>query len=216
MKFEKISKDKIKVTLSKDDLLAKDIDLHSFMSNSDETQTLFLDVLDMAERDYGFSTENYNLKVETIALSDGCFVLTITRVLDKGKASPADNVPRRRVKATRKIPKGDDISCVIYKFITFDDFCGFAEYLSCAPLLNKKFAKDTILYKYNGNYYLVLSELDSGFSNFKSLFSAITEFGTYVSDSAIFFAKLKESAAVIFKYRAIQNCMKYFKDTAQK
>ena len=64
MKFEKVNNDKIKVTLSKADLEANDIDMHSFMSNSEETQSLFLSVLDKAERDYGFSTDNYKLKVE--------------------------------------------------------------------------------------------------------------------------------------------------------
>ena len=66
MKFEKVNEDKMKITLSKSDLEENNIDFHSFMSNSDETQSLFLSVLDKAEREYGFSTENYRLKVETI------------------------------------------------------------------------------------------------------------------------------------------------------
>lgn len=79
MKFEKVNNDKMKITLSSADLEANDIDFHSFMSNSNETQSLFLAVLDKAERDYGFSTENYQLKVETLALDNGNFILTITR-----------------------------------------------------------------------------------------------------------------------------------------
>ena len=42
MKFEKINDDKIKITLSSADLEANDLDLHSFMSDSSETQSLFL------------------------------------------------------------------------------------------------------------------------------------------------------------------------------
>ncbi len=75
MKFEKISKDKIKVTISIDDLDKNDIDFNSFMADSEETQSLFLDVLDTAERDYGFITQNYDLKIETIALSDRNFYI---------------------------------------------------------------------------------------------------------------------------------------------
>ena len=33
MKFEKVNKDKMRVTLSRDDLEANDIDFHSFMSD---------------------------------------------------------------------------------------------------------------------------------------------------------------------------------------
>ena len=49
MKFEKVNNDKIKITISSDDLEANNIDFHSFMSNSNETQSLFLSVLDKAE-----------------------------------------------------------------------------------------------------------------------------------------------------------------------
>ena len=79
MKFEKVNNDKMRVTLSRDDLKANDIDLHSFMSDSSETESLFLAVLNKAEQDYGFSTDNYRLKVETFAMDDGNFILTITR-----------------------------------------------------------------------------------------------------------------------------------------
>lgn len=85
MKFEKINDDKIKITLSSADLEANDLDLHSFMSDSSETQSLFLSVLDKAEKDYGFITDNYQLKVETYALDNGTFMLTITRSRSKNE-----------------------------------------------------------------------------------------------------------------------------------
>ena len=49
MKFEKINDNKIRATFSMRDLTAKNIDLHSFMSDSSESQKLFLDLLDEAE-----------------------------------------------------------------------------------------------------------------------------------------------------------------------
>ena len=41
MKFEKVSKDKIKITLNYEDLIENNIDYHSFMSDSNETHSLF-------------------------------------------------------------------------------------------------------------------------------------------------------------------------------
>ena len=55
------------------------------MSDSSETQSLFLSVLDKAEKDYGFITDNYQLKVETYALDNGTFMLTITRSRSKNE-----------------------------------------------------------------------------------------------------------------------------------
>lgn len=45
MKFEKISENKIKITLTSQDLKDKNIDFHSFMSNTLEKQDLFWDIL---------------------------------------------------------------------------------------------------------------------------------------------------------------------------
>ena len=44
MKFEKLSENKLRITLNIRDLADKDIDYHSFMSNSVDTQKLFLDI----------------------------------------------------------------------------------------------------------------------------------------------------------------------------
>ena len=141
MKFEKVNDNKIKITLNMDDLKANDIDFHSFMSNSGETESFFLAVLDKAERDYGFSTDNYNLKVETIALDSGSFILTITRSLDKVH-SPA----KKRFKVSRKSPSSSFHS-LIYQFANFEDFCQFAESLSSMNLYDvDKISKVSMLY----------------------------------------------------------------------
>ena len=80
MKFEKLSENKIRITLSMRDLEEKDISFHDFMSNSLESQDLFLDMLNIAETEVGFKTHNYKLIIEALASSDGNFILTITRI----------------------------------------------------------------------------------------------------------------------------------------
>ena len=77
MKFEKLNENKIRITLNTQDLIDKNIDFHSFMSNSKESQTLFLDMLDEAEKKVGFVTKDYKLRIEALAMSDGNFILTI-------------------------------------------------------------------------------------------------------------------------------------------
>ena len=52
MRFEILNEDKIRITLSHDDLVKKDIDFHSFMSNSIESQALFFDMLDESSKGY--------------------------------------------------------------------------------------------------------------------------------------------------------------------
>lgn len=68
MRFEKINENKIKITLNSEDLIKKNIDFHVFMSSSIESQDLFLDMLNQAEKQVGFITKNYLLRIETLAL----------------------------------------------------------------------------------------------------------------------------------------------------
>lgn len=56
MKFEKVNDNKIRITLTYEDLLNEDIDFHSFMSNSMDSQNVFLNILDKAEKEIGFVT----------------------------------------------------------------------------------------------------------------------------------------------------------------
>lgn len=68
LQIEKINENKIRITLSTQDLQDKNIDLHSFMSNSIESQDLFYDMLDKAEKDIGFETKDYKLMIEALAI----------------------------------------------------------------------------------------------------------------------------------------------------
>ncbi len=70
MKIEKLNEDKIRITLNIEDLNERDIDYHSFMSNSIESQSIFLDMLDTAEKEVGFNTQDCKIKIEALALSN--------------------------------------------------------------------------------------------------------------------------------------------------
>ena len=208
MKFEKVNNDKIKITLSSADLEAKDIDFHSFMSNSNETQSLFLAVLDKAERDYGFSTNNYQLKVETLALDNGSFILTITR--SRVPNTVENNIQKRKFKVSRKIPSLTSAS-LIYKFNSFEDFCDFIEFIESSELTDiDKVSKASMLYCYNSYYYLIFNNINVKYPYLKSIYSAITEFATYVNYSDALAAKFHESATLLIKDNVIKVSAKYF------
>ena len=70
MQIEKLTENKIRIILNLEDLKEKNIDLHSFMSNSIESQDLFYDVLNKAEEEIGFITKNYKLMIEAIAVPE--------------------------------------------------------------------------------------------------------------------------------------------------
>ena len=119
MKFEKLNNDKIRITLNIKDLQEKDIDFQSFMSNSSDAQKLFLDMLEEAEKEIGFTTKDYRIMIEALATMEGDFILTVTRFL------PDDSlVKKRNIKFRRKNTKLDSETAV-YAFQSFEDFCSF-------------------------------------------------------------------------------------------
>lgn len=73
MRIEKITENKIRIILNIQDLKENNIDLHSFMSNSIESQDLFYDMLDKAEKEIGFKTKDYKLMIEALAVPERKF-----------------------------------------------------------------------------------------------------------------------------------------------
>lgn len=73
MKIEKLNENKIRITLNMDDLNERNIDLHSFMSNSIENQDIFMDMLDKADAEVGFKTDDCRLMIEALALKERSF-----------------------------------------------------------------------------------------------------------------------------------------------
>ena len=114
MKIEKITENKIRIILSLSDLEEEHIDLHSFMSNSAESQALFCSLLSKAEKEVGFHTKDYKLMIEAIAIPEGNFILTVTRLPEKEQS-------KKQVKIKRKTSVINN-SLVIYSFNSFDDY----------------------------------------------------------------------------------------------
>lgn len=205
MRFEKLNEDKIRITLSHEDLVKKDIDFHDFMSNSIESQDLFFDMLEEAEREIGFVTKDYLIRIEALAMAGGDFVLTVTRSLPEG----VRNNVRKKVHIKRKKVKLDS-SQFIYCFSSFDDFCSFTQFFYKNGFKATNLANSILLYEYKDAYYLSISGINLEYANLKKLFSCITEFASFVNHSEVFASKLAESGKLIMKHNAIRTGIKHF------
>lgn len=214
MKFEKLNENKIRIILTNQDLLEKNIDFNSFMSNSIETQDLFFDMLEEAEQKVGFITRDHKIKIEALAMSDGDFVLTITRYGKQDEKENRIQPKSKNIKAKRKQNKLDSEN-LIYSFNTFEDFCLFASNVKKLGSLNNV-AKSVVLYTYNSQYYLQFLKLNINHPNIRKISTLITEFGSYVHNSSLFSSKLNERGTVVIKHNAIKLCLKYFDNSKSK
>ena len=210
MKFEKVNENKIRITLSIRDLEEKDIDFHDFMSNSIETQDLFLDMLEEAEEKVGSKTRDRKVKIEALAMTENSFVLTVTRVLPDGNKKTLYAIPKKKPKAKRKVNNINE-PCLVYKFNSFDDYCNFIEYMARNVLVDSvNLAGNICLYTYNDGYYLVLSNLNTEYKNISGFFTAITEFAVYIPEPDLYVHRIYESGNLFIKNNAFKKSFSYF------
>lgn len=206
MRIEKVNEDKIRIFFNLEDLKAKNIDFQSFMANSAQSQELFLNLLDEAEKEVGFVTKNYKIMIEALATMDGTFVLNVTRIIPEGQKEKLS----RKMNIKRKLINIDK-DTVVYSFSSFDDFCNFCNSIKGSiydtlDQLSKYFS----LYEYKKNYYLIIKKIHLDYCHLKDFYLSITEFSHILPYSDLFERKLLEYGKLIIKNDAIKTCIKHF------
>lgn len=202
LKIERIAENKIRIIVNLDDLAAKNIDMHALMSNSIESQSLFVDMLDEAEKEVGFSTKNCKIYVESLASTQGDFIFTITKY--------SSDTAKKRVKIKRKTAN-IDFEKAIYKFDNFEEVCSFCTYIKNSKFENLNgLAKSTSLYTYQDAYFLVITDINLDYTHLKGFYALITEFAKSVNHAENFESKLLEYGKPIMKRDAIKRCIKLF------
>lgn len=208
MKIEKLNENKIRITLNMEDLRERDIDFHSFMSNSIESQGIFLDMLDTAEKEFGFNTDDCQIMIEALALKNGYFILTITKFEHNEKKishdEPKTLQKKNSLRIKRKRPSFAK-SKTIYSFDSIDSFFDFCNFINGSPYKEalNNFAKSSDLYEYNSNYYLIFTGIDLNSEALKFLCPAITEFAHFVDNSELFEKKITEYGSLMIKDNAL-------------
>lgn len=213
MKIEKLNENKIRITLNMDDLSERNIDYHSFMSNSIESQSIFLDMLDSAQKEVGFNTDDCRIMIEALALRDGRFVLTITKFeYAKEEILSEDNVPKKKTLHIKRKSPTLDTSKTIYSFESFESFCDYCSFLQHSMYNTKisKLAKSCELYKYNSNYYLIFTNINLKSDAVNFICHSITEFAHFIDNSELFEKKITEYGTPIIKKNAIKTCIEHF------
>ena len=208
MKFEKLNENKIRIILSIKDLVDKDISLHDFMSSSIESQDLFLDILEEAEEKIGFKARNCKIKIEALAMTENNFVLTITKVspTSNKKTLPIPAKVRPQVKRKCNVSNSNHL---LYKFISFDDYCNFIEFLLSNNLNDSfKIAENITVYTYKNNYYLDLYNINAKYKKSSTFITVISEFSSYVLNPDLFICKLNELGTIFVKNNAFKKCFK--------
>jgi len=178
MKIEKINDNKIKITLSAKDLADRNLDFQSLRHNSPEAQTLFWDMMKLAESEHGFTASNCQLFIEAASVMNGNFIVTITKIHDVPALPPTRSVNQKLSPSTLKVkrkPTSYSQNCII-RFSSFDNILDALRQNTMPLKLTSS------LYEYKGAYYLSLKPNISQNSELKKSVLLLSEFGEIVHD----------------------------------
>lgn len=161
MQIKKINNDKLKIILSSNDLDEKNVDVDSFLANPIESQSLFFEILDLAEEKYNFDIENNKAIIEAISLDNNIFILTITKI---SKDCYTYNQKQK-----------------IYYFENINDLLNLYSFIKnnniCPPELE--------IYKFLNKYYMLLNEETPNFENILLEFSHLQNNFSYLKDICV-------------------------------
>lgn len=160
MKIERISENQLKLTLTKDDLKERDIQLEDLITPSEKTQKLFRDIMEQAMDESDFISENTPLMVEAVPSGGDGIMIIVTKVANKEKQgkSGADLLSQtQEARRWKKKPldtmehRAEQASdLLIYSFPALDDV------INVSLRLDSTFHGESAVYKNDNKYFLVL------------------------------------------------------------
>ena len=169
------------------------------MHNSPETQDLFWDLLNEAEKECGFNVDNSMIYVEATTSGAGNFTLIVTKTNEKPGTLAHSMNRRKNIKLKRKamsLKSSDNI----YEFDTFDDVCEFAKIVENTNL------GENSLYRMNEKYYLKILSMP---------FHHILEYASICPSPSLMEAKINEYGSLIMENNALQTVNLYFNQKNQ-
>ena len=82
MKIEKVNENQIRCTLTREDLVSRELKISELAYGTEKAKSLFRDMMRQANFEFGFEAEDIPLMIEAIPLNAECIVLIITKVED--------------------------------------------------------------------------------------------------------------------------------------
>lgn len=210
MRIERISEDKIRITISNEDLSERNLSIDTLIYNTHESRALIWDMIKRAESEFGFTTSNAQLAIEAEPNTPEEYVVTITKIEEgtdeafesiqkyiKGRYKKND-IRKKRCKKTKKASS----PFLIYSFDNISDL------KSLTSRIGNRYKGESKLYKRFNTYYLILKK--SAWSSSFPLTPILQEYGQRVSYVKFCEGFLNEYATQIESKQALTVIAQYY------
>ncbi len=196
MNIEKISPDKLRVTLDSAELDRYNLDYISISAQSPATKRMLKDILAKALTLEGFSAKGSQLLVEVVPGKDKGCILYLTKAAMVPEQEDIHTVAQKEKSILLSCALLEDILDAVNRFADFPE------------ILLKKSA----LYYLRDQYFLLFSPVWLGMdkNRFRSLLAQLSEYGKITETDAITEAMLLEHGKAIKEEHAVEQIMLYF------
>ena len=211
MKIEKLTDNKIRIIMHIEDIEKNTNDIHTFFDNIMNSQNLFLDILQKAEKEVDFHTEGCKLLIEAFSTLEDVIVFTITKYSSSENNSINTNNDSKRKLIVKRKTNTPSLKNAVYEFDNFDYFCDFCNSISKIENLDiDKLAKKIVLYNYQNKFFLIFKDINFKDKYIHKVFNILSEFSKFQNFSANFEYKLTEHGKAYIRNNAILKGIKYF------
>lgn len=227
MKVEKISENKIKITLTIDELKARKISINDIEKDVDLARDLFLDLIEESDLDDDFIIDDSQLYIEASSDNNNLFVVTITKIehipelskyalmdelLEKNLINKTKtSITTPKLTKARKVDKNGNtkqvnykVDSTIYSFSSLDSIMDMCEIMKNENLYYGK----NSLYKYIDEYFIIFNKTSIKNKKFLKTFVILSEYCKNYYSSDIFDISIKEKCDLILENNALQKLIK--------
>ena len=232
MKIEKVNENQIRCTLTKEDLADRQIKLSELAYGSEKAKTLFRDMIEQANDEFGFEVADIPVMVEAIPLSGETIILQITKVeypeeLDTrfskfSEAEDVDDYDRESEKELfSDVQAADEVLDIVKEvpqkatkakkqqaviLTKMFEVKNLEQLERLSHVLDGYYEGENDIYKdeVKNRFYLLVRKSNHSPEEFNKVCNIISEYAVYKKYTSATEAFLKEHAKLILKKDALQ------------
>ncbi|CCY70971.1 negative regulator of genetic competence sporulation and motility [Clostridium sp. CAG:921] len=209
MKLERLGENKVKITLSLEELAEREVTLKDIQTNSNIAKDLFKDLIEENNLDEDFVSNDSHLFIEAASDSNNLFTVTITKVENLPDYSNyqfhSSSKQKNRNSNTKKESKIKyTVDSNVYSFYNINDIIELCEKAKKEKLF---FGKNS-LYKFNNEYFLIFSKTSIKNSKFVKTYVFLSEYCKNYYAYDLYETSIKERAKMIIENNALQKLSK--------
>lgn len=235
MKIEKVNENQIRCTLTREDLVSRELKISELAYGTEKAKTLFRDMMRQANFEFGFEAEDIPLMIEAIPLNAECIVLIITKVedpeeLDTRFSRFAPSVTEeddgdeeysdhegsevmdlfRQIQAKKSETASDHTETDIPEGEVITRIflmSTLQQVMNVCQLISSRFVGESTLYKdaSTGNFFLLLAGSAKNRTDFDRICNIVSEYGTLQRSQPSGSSFLDEHCEVLIRSNAVNS-----------